>query len=69
MTVGTVQSLEPVEDCFQTKHNVFIPSELIASRKVMLRTLSVFRIRRKLVLLGGDLLLKLDSARVAWSIC
>ncbi len=31
MTVGTVGSLAPVEDYFQTRHNFFIPSKLIAT--------------------------------------
>jgi len=31
MILGTVGSLGPVEDCFQTKHNLLVPSELIAT--------------------------------------
>jgi len=31
MIVGTVWSLGPVEDCFETLHNLFIPSEPIAA--------------------------------------
>ena len=64
--MGTVWSLEPVEDYFPTLHNLSIPSEPIAGRKVRLLSLSAFSIRRILVLLGDQLLLKLNSARVAW---
>jgi len=31
MILGTVWSLEPAEDYFQARHNLFIPSEVIAT--------------------------------------